>query len=326
MGSRVVDDFSSPWSPDGSGLWSASCMPGAARLGADGMGMFISADAGSDDRSPWVQRSFSPALDLRDCTELRLWLAVSDVSTRLLLEAGTLPSAADLPWHRRLRVEQPDTWELQRLWLGDMSSELRQGVRVLRLRCPAPAPTFAATVDDLAAGTPEALRDSGDALLGRLGGLLGGVPAFFDVPPGQPPPYISVGTCAVLPVPPQSGGAVVDNETDHGAYVRPRPQQLRLDYRIEAVATTHPERARITEAVTAELAHDPRLVVFGELLALLPLEPDPLATGPYRPPATPLYYRLRVPQETGPRRPHGFGRPLLVTGRPDSPLREVTPR
>ncbi|QQM44586.1 hypothetical protein [Streptomyces liliifuscus] len=322
MGSRVVDEFGSPWPADDSGLWSAVSAPEAACLGADGRGMAITAGAG--DRSPYVQRIFSPALDLDDCTELRLWLRISLVSPRLILEAGADP--ADLPWQRRLCVERPDSWELQRLWLGDMPSGLRRGLGVLRLRCPAPAPAFGAAVDDLVAGTPEALRDAGDALLGRLDGLVPDVPAFFDVPPDQPPPYVSIGPCAVLPAPPQSGGDVVDNETAHGAYVRPRPQQLRLDYRIEAFAAAHSDRARITEAITAELARDPRLLVFDEPLALCPLEPGPLSTGPYRPPATPLYYRLLVPQETGPRRPYAFGRPLLTTGRPDSPLREGTPR
>ncbi|MCT9078076.1 hypothetical protein [Streptomyces fulvoviolaceus] len=325
MGSRVLDDFTSPWQSDGSGVWSAATGPEAACLGPDGRGMAVTATAGSGGQTPYVQRLFSPAQDLRDSTELRLWLRSSTVSPGLVLEAGTDPAAGGQPWHRRLRVEQPDTWELHRLWLGDMPPALRQAVGLLRLRGRTPTPAFTAAVDDLAAGTPEALRDADAALLARLDALVTGVPAFFDVPPDQSPPYIAISTFAVLALPPQSAGTLIDNETDQGAYVRPHPQQIRLDYRIEAVAAGHPERARITEAITAELAGSARLLVFDEPLALLPLEPGPLATGPYRPPATPLYYRLLAPQETGPRRPYGFGVPLLVTGQPDSLLREVTP-
>ncbi|MFG2741232.1 hypothetical protein ACGFY0_14375 [Streptomyces chartreusis] len=324
MAGRLIDDFTVPWQPDASGLWTVAADSAAACLGLDGTGMALTARAGTASQSPYVQRVFGRALDLVDTDELRLWLRVTTTEPHLVLEAGPDSTAAGASWHRRLSVEQPDTWELHRLWLGDMPTALRRAVGLLRLRCPAPAPAFRAAVDDLAAGTPEALRDVGAALLGRLAELVTDVPAYFDVPPERRPPYVLISPLAVLPLP-APGGTVVDNETADGAYVRPRPRQLRLDYRIEAVAASHAERAEITEAITADLARDPRMPVFGEPLTLLPFEPDPLVTGPYRPPATPLYYRLHAPQEIGQRRPYGFAAPFLLTGPPGRTQPEVTP-
>ena len=317
MSSRVIDDFTAAWQPDGSGLWTASASPSAARW--DGTGMLLT--AGEGPGSPFVRRTFAPALDLRDVTELRLWLRSSRAAAGpfyLAFDAGTDA------WQRNLRVDQANVWQLHRLWLGDMPEALRQSVATLRIRSLAPV-SFTAAVDELQAGTPQGIRDVETALRARIDNRFEGAPALYDVPSDQAQPYITIVPFAVRALPDNEGADVTDNETAGGASVRPYPRRLRLDYRIEVSAAQRAQRAAIIEGIVAEFARESQLVVFGEPQKLLPFEPDPLLAGPVASGVTPLYYRTHTWLETGPRVQHTYAVPFLVTGQPDGVPREVSP-
>jgi hypothetical protein len=327
VSTRLVDDFTTAWAPDASGHWTTAANPTAAYLGDDGSGMLLSADGTAGNF--FAQRVFTPALDLRDVTELRFWLRAgraADPACYLAFEAGADPAATG--WQRLVRVERASAWELHRMWLGDMPAALRRAVAVLRFRAVLPQ-AFSASVDDLWAGTPEGLRDTETALLDRLGGRfsLGGttVPALIEVPADQEPPYLTIRPFAVRGMPEYEGQDVVDNVTAGGACVRPHPRQVRLDYRIDVAAADHAGRTRLVEAVVTELARDPRLSVFAEPLRALPFDPDPVAAGPAEPGVTPLYYRVVAWLEVGDRTPAAFATPFLVTSQPDGRRREVTP-
>jgi hypothetical protein len=271
--------------------------------------------------SPFAQKTFAPALDLRDVTELRFWLrasrAASGTPFYLAFDAGTDT------WHRNLRVDQANVWQLHRLWIGDMPAGLRQSVTTLRFRSLAPV-AFTAAVDDLTAGTPQGVRDVETALRARIDNRFDGAPALFDVPGGQTQPFITISPFAVRALQEHEGIEVVDNETAGGAFVRPHPRRLRLDYRIEVSAAQRPQRAALIEAIAAEFARESQLIVFNEPQKVSPWEPDPLVAGPVPPGVTPLYYRTHTWLEIGPRVAHGYAVPFLMTGQPDGGPREVS--
>ena len=103
-------------------------------------------------------------------------------------------------------VIQWETWELHRLWLGDMPNTLRQDVGFMRLRSLDPTIAFNASMEDLIAATPEPIQDVGAAMLARQDGryqvqveaVNTDVPAILDLPenPGtRPMPYILITLC-----------------------------------------------------------------------------------------------------------------------------------
>jgi len=102
-----------------------------------------------------------------------------------------------------LPVTGANTWELQRIWLGDMTAALRRAVGFLRLRSLDGTIAFTAAVDDLIATAPRAIEDVDAALLARLdgvwrvpvAGVSTAVPAILDLPesPGtRTAPYVLV--------------------------------------------------------------------------------------------------------------------------------------
>lgn len=332
MSGRVVDDFSTPWQADGSGLWTLASTSGAARLGADGLGMEIRATAGaSASPQPHAERHFTTALDLRDVDELRFWLRSSRAGSGeaarpvyLAFEADTDPPSGT-PWRRLLPVRAAEVWELHRLWLGDMPAPLRQAVGYLRLVSLDGRFAFRGAVDDLLATTPQPLTDVDAALLARLDGVFEvdvngtptAVPAILDLPeaPGtRTAPYILITPWSVVPVPDRGGAAdVVDNPTELGACVRPAPALVRLEYRLDVHAETRAQKSSLLERIVADLFRP--LVVDDDVFALESFQPSwEEAAADIPPGRTPLFYRLFLPVETGPRIFSGAATPYLVVG------------
>jgi hypothetical protein len=329
MSSRIVDAFTSPWIPDPSGRWSCSVDASAGHLGTDGLGMVIRAVGDSSPAAAsFAERNLSPPLDLRDADELRFWLraarrAAPSPATPFYLafEAASEPPVT-LRWTRLLPVEQAGVWELHRLWLDDMPSDLRGAVGFLRLRALAPAIPFSAAIDDLIAVTPEPLQDADAALQARLhnrfevSGAGGSTLVAALIHPSDPvpsdAPYILITPWSVTPAAGRPGADLVDNFTPGGAFVRAAPEALTLEYRLEVHATTRDLRAYLLEAVLAELGRDRRLVVAGEPVALSSFTPAPEQAALVPPGRTPLYYRLSVPLEIGRRRFHQLPDPSLV--------------
>lgn len=333
MSVTSVDDFSSPWQPDASGLWTATSNEAAANLGADRLGMAVDAQAGqAAGPSPFVRSVLADPLDLTDTAELRFWVRASrpaDGSAArpyyLAFEAGTDPAADQHAWHRLLTIERPGTWELQRIHLGDMPAALRGSVAVLRIRGLDRTLAFHLAVDDLVACTPEAVRDVETALRTRLDTALDAPVLLSPTATTPGVPHLGISPWAIVPQTEHLGEELVDNQTVDGAFVRPHPRRLRLDYRLEAFGDERAQQAVLLEAVVTELAREPRIVAANDPHVLSPFEPTPTQTGPVQPGVTPLYYRVVTSYETGARvfRPRAV--PFILTGQPGEATPEVSP-
>jgi hypothetical protein len=327
MTSFVVDELGVPWEAS-SALWSLAAAPSADALGRGGSGMAIQSAAGAaSDPAPSAERRFTPPLDLRGADELRLWLRSSrpgdgrpDRPFYLAFEAATDPPGAGAPWRRFLPVSQPDAWTLHRLWLGDMSAALRQAVGFLRLQSLDPTVAFDAALDDVLAVRPEPIGDVQAALLARLADAVD-ASVILDVPenPGtRTRPFVLVTPWSVVPLERRTGAdEITDNYTDTGAFVRPAPASLQLEYRVDVFAEDGAEKARLLEAIVGAFLSDARLVVANVPVALLPFVPldeeaTAAATG-----RTPLFVRLTTDVETGRRRLLGFAVPFLLAGPAD---------
>jgi hypothetical protein len=292
--------------------------------------MEIQADAGAAAApAPSAERHLAPKLDLRDADELRLWLRSSrrgDGSAArplyLALEATLDPPTAAL-WQRLLPVRRAGSWELHRLWLGDMPATLRRAVGVLRLRSLDGRLAFAAALDDLLAVRPEPIADVEAALLARLDGVYSvdvngvatAVPALLDVPesPGtRTEPYILVTPWSAVALGPRTGRTeVVDNFTPTGGHVRPAPTWLALEYRIDVHALERAHKQAVLDGLLVDMLRP--LVVAGVPFELEPFDAGTAASAD-APGRTPLFYRTVVPAETGTPEFHDSAAPFLLVG------------
>src|SRR5215213_3921698 len=321
--------MSVPWRAS-SQLWSVSAEASADALGRGGLGMLIrSATGDPSDPPPSAERRFTPPLDLRAADELRLWIRstrAADGSPALpfylALEAATDPSGSGPPWRRFLLVPQAGAWALQRLALDDMPAGVREAVAVLRVRSLDAGAAFEASIDDLMAVRPEPLSDVDSALLGRfdetfevaVNGEPVLVPAVVDVPesPGdRTPPFILITPWSVLPLDRRAGGDdVVDNYTDAGAFVRPAPRSVQLDFRIDVFAADRAQKAGLPEGVLGSILSDPRLVAADTPLQMVSIEPSQEDAALLVPGRTPVFVRVTTDVETGPRRLLGLAVPF----------------
>jgi hypothetical protein len=334
MSSLMVDNLASPWEVDSTGLWALSITAASSRFGEDGLGMAIVARSGaSTDPAPFAQRRFEPPLDLRGTEELRLWLRSSRPGDGgighpfyLAFEASSTTPAPTLSWVRLLPVKKRETWELHRLWLGDMPAGLRQAVGVLRLRSLDPTVAFTASIDDLLATTMEPLQDVDTALLARLDrqfqvsieGTSTDVPAIVDLhenPGERTPPYILITPWSVQAVGERGGsGEIIDNHTTTGAFVRPAPQEIQLEYRVDVFAQVRSHKTLVIEHILGDFGARLRLVVNGEPLEMTPFAPSPEQVAYHVPPGrTPLFYRVNVGMEVGVRQFRPLAVPILST-------------
>jgi hypothetical protein len=326
LSASLVDGMVTAWQAS-SPLWSLSTDAAADATGRDGLGMMIRAAAGDEgDLAPSAQRTYTPPLDLRESDELRFWLRSSrpadGSATRpfyLAFEATTEP-AAPPPWRRFLAVRQPDVWTLQRLWLDDMPADLRPAVGVLRIASLDATIAFDAAVDDLVAVRPEAVSDVDAALQECFDGMLD-VPAILDLPenPGpRTPPFILITPWSVLPREPRTGtDEVVDNHSEGGAFVRPAPAQVQLEYRIDVVADTRADKARLVEAIVGQLLTRRQLIAANVPLTLEPFVPSSEEAATIEPGRTPLFLRVVTDVETGARRQLGYAVPFVLAGPSD---------
>lgn len=336
MTSFVVDGMSVPW-PASSPLWSVSAEASADALGRGGLGMLIGAAAGEpSDAPPSAERRFTPSLDLRDADELRLWLRSTRAADGspglpfyLALEATTHPPGAEPPWRRFLPVPQAGAWALQRLALDDMPAALREAVAVLRIRSLDASVAFEAAIDDLMAVRPEPLADVDSALLARfdetfevaVDGEPTLVPALIDVPesPGQrTPPFILITPWSVVALDRRAGGdEIVDNHTDAGAFVRPAPRSVQLDFKIDVFAADRAQKAGLLERILGSILSDSRLVAADLPLQMVPIEPSKDEVGLLAPGRTPVFVRVTTDIETGQRRLLGLAVPFVLAGPAD---------
>jgi hypothetical protein len=322
VSSRLVDAFTTPWTADPSGRFTVRSDPSAARFGADRRGLEVVATPGAaGDPPPFAEQAYAPALDLRNDAELRLWMrstrAGDDGPARpayLALEADTVPAAA-APWRRLVRIGAANRWELARLGLDDMPAPIRRAVGVLRLRSLDPEIAFTAALDDLLAVTPQPFADVDTALIARFSAYRVGmrtVAAILDLPevPGtRTAPYLLI-TPWSAELTARPGAELVADRTDRGASVRPAPVDLLLAFRLDVYARSRAEKTTLLDRVAADLLAP--LVVAGVAVDL-----EPFAGPPDPPGRTPLYVRLRVPVETGPRAFHPLAQGLLAVGHVD---------
>jgi hypothetical protein len=335
LGGILIDSFTNPWSADASGLWAATSDAIAGRPGVsdDDVGMKIAASSGTAGSPlPFVHKTYSQPLDLSLWQELRFWfrsIRVGDTGPKspfyLIFEAAGSTDPTTFSWSRLVAVTRSNTWELHRLWLGDMPAPLRQSVGSLRLRSLDVTLSFEGAMDALIAATPEPVQDVEAALIERLGKfelLIDAstvqVPALVDFPgesPSSDPPYVLITPWAIGPVTDAAGsGDVVDNFTTQGSFLRPPVRRLFLDYRVEVFTAERAHKTALLDRILQDLGARPWLASGNELFAVEPLSvsPEELVLTP--PGRTPLFYRVTATMETGTRSFRPRATPFLVTG------------
>jgi hypothetical protein len=334
MAIKTIDPMTTAWTSNAPAAWSLAISAQAAAVGPDGLGMSIAAQPDPGLLSPpQAQRGFAPTLDLTGFDEIRLWFRsdrVSDGSTAnpfyVAFEAAPA-EASPAQWSRFLPVSRSGAWELHRLWLGDMPPALTSAIGALRLRGLATTATFNAALDDIVAVSAQAVADVEAGWSARLDGALsvmvGGVatpaPLYLE-PPAAPPaaPYILLTAWAALALQDfDSSAQVTDNYTIAGAYMRPAPATVRLDYRLQVVATDRGQRAALLGALIANLQASPFLLVADQKIAIEPFELSPQERASLIPPDTmPLFYRLLQTVEIGTRTLYPMARARLTIGQP----------
>jgi hypothetical protein len=332
MSGFIVDNLTTSWENDSTGLWSLNISPASSFISEDGLGMAITAQKGSEgDPTPYARCLFDPLLDLSGAEELRFWFKSSrngDGSKGkpfyLAFEVFTNSQDPALFWSRLLPVTMVETWEMQRLWLGDMPVGLRQAVGFLQLRSLDPTVAFSGSMDCIIAVTSEPLQDVEQAILDRLnnrfqvsseGGIID-VPAIIDLPenPGQrTSPYILITPLSIKPNK-EGSGEIVDNYTTEGAFFRPSPSMFQLEYIISIFSNERLQKARLFEGILSDFSKRPYLFVNCEQLRITPFFPSSEESAHLNPPGqTPLFYRLTIFIEVGKRQFRPLAVPFLKT-------------
>jgi hypothetical protein len=285
---------------------------------------------------PFAQYRFTAPVDLRKVTELRFWFRSSRIGQAspenpfyLSVEATSDPPG--LVWSRLLPIRQTENWEFHRLWLEDMPNNLRQAVSFLKIRSLDANVAFNAAISDPIAATLEPIQDVDTALLRRLDGRFSAlvrsiptnIPAFVDLPenPGDRTlPYILVTPWSVQPQRERGGsGEIIDNYTTEGAFVRPSPWLVQLDYSIDVFAQDRSQKTVLLDDILSSFSRQPFLMVAGEPFTITPFTPSPEETARYVSPGrTPLFYRLTAQVETGNRQFQRKAIPFLLMGSIDS--------
>jgi hypothetical protein len=301
--------------------------------GENGVGTaIVGASSTITNPPPFVQYRFTASVDLSKVTELRFWFRSSRIGHAspenpfyLSIEATSDPPG--LVWSRLLPIRQTENWEFHRLWLEDMPNSLRQAVSFLKLRSLDAKVAFSSTISDPIAATLEPIQDVDTALLRRLDGrfsalvraILTNIPAFVDLPenPGDRTlPYILVTPWSVQPQRERGGsGEIIDNYTTEGAFVRPSPWLVQLDYSIDVFAQDRSQKTVLLDDILSSFSRQPFLMVAGEPFTIMPFTPSPEETARYVSPGrTPLFYRLTVQVETGNRQFQRQAIPFLLMG------------
>lgn len=329
---KTIDPMTTAWTSNAPSAWTLAISAQASAVGPDGLGMSITAQSDASLAVlPQAQRSFAPALDLSSFEEIRLWFRsdrISDGSAAnpfyVAVEAASAATAT-AQWSRLLPVSRASVWELHRLWLGDMPPALTTGIGALRLRGLANTTAFNAALDDIVAVSEQAISDAEAAWTTRLDGTLsvtvGGVtkplPMYLEPPSSAPAtPYILLTAWAALPLRDLGSVApVIDNYVISGAYSRPAPDSLQLDYRLQVIASDRGLRAAVFGDLIANLQAAPYLLIADQKIAITPFELSPQERASLIPPDTmPLFYRLWQTVETGTRVLLPMARARLTVG------------
>jgi hypothetical protein len=340
MSELAIGAVPGSWRADPSGLWTVAPDPAASHRPGAGTGVRIDAVAAPGAGPvPYVEHRLSAATDLRGYDELRVWVrstrpatAGADEPFYLAIEADSDPASASGIWRRLLPVDRRDTWQLHRLWLGDLPEPARRALAVLRIRSLDRGIAFRAAVDDLVAVRPQPISDTDAALMRRLDGTFsvtakaGTVSAIVQVPeiaPTSTRPLILIVPWAVVPLGTRGSVAdITDNHTPEGVHVRPAPAHLQLDYALDALADDRTDKAELLDQILDTFVRDPILTVADAPVEVTLLDAPP-STGSYGSSSfdshrTPLYVRVVVTTETGDRRFHERARPFLLTAPADS--------
>lgn len=344
MKSKALDDSSdkTAWwqaSPQAwflTALEAASLPPYVSQTG----GLAIQAVPVSSSEPPFIEHLFTPALDLSQFQELRFWFSSNRIASGksehpFYLKVELLNSSGGVMWERWLPIGQPNCWELQQLWLEDLDTTLRQSIATIRLRALAHDVAFTAQMGDLLGVTPQPVQDLENALLDRLELIKpkGGV--FWELP--ESPPSKTLPCIVIIPwsVQPKGelGGSIdivdnygwrrLDDQQVEGAYIRPIPKRLQLEYAIDVAASKRGEKAQLLDAILDDFTRTPYFIIDGYRISLIPFMPAPEQLAESMSPGrAPLFFQITVPIEAGKRqfRPTVYTTVLVTENRDNQTL------
>ena len=251
--------------------------------------------------------------------ELRFWFFSDQIATGkedypFYLQVELLNQDETLTWKRWLPIHQPNCWELQQLWLGDMANELRTSVAKIRIslgNSTAPLSDqwvrnlkFKAKMGDLLAVTPHPVQDVEKSFFERLQKHHSNV--IWELPENNTSksfPSIVIIPWSVQPRG-ELGGSVdiVDNYGPKGAYSRPIPKRLQLEYAIEVTAQKRTAKATLLDAIVEDFTRTSYFVIDGQPISLLPFVPSPEQLAESMSPGrSSLFFQVTVPIEAGSR-------------------------
>lgn len=328
-----------------SSLWTLGEISISSHISQAAVATVIQSISGdSTDPVPFIEGHLDAPANLEAVEELRFWLRSDRLANGnpnhpfyLIFEVSS--SGSPSVWRRLLPIQQRGVWELHRLWLGDMPADLRQATETIRLRSLDTSLAFTASLGDILATHPTPLFDVDAYLVNHLhhrfqvpiDGVATDVPANISVPenPNQTIafPSIVMMPWAIQPTG-EELGELVDNYTatvagdTAGAYVRPSPQPVRLQYGIDVFALERSHKSYLLEQIVRQFSQPAFVAINGERLALSPFTPSPQELAAHVAPGrTPLFYQLTAHIETGDRQFRPQASPFILAG----PANGVTP-
>jgi hypothetical protein len=215
--------------------------------------------------------------------------------------ATTAQGTAANVWSREVPVTRPDTWELVKVSLADLTSTVRSALSTVQFGCIDASIPFRCNLATLTAVHEQLLLDVDDALdalLSNQATLAGNpVPAFVAQPGSTttpPTPSIRITNYDVQSADARSPAGPSRSDYHDGTFeLRPRRRAYDVLYEIDVLAAARSDADLLYELVLTRLGTSTELVVNG-VPQLVELEPLPIFIGWQRPDHLVLRFRVHT--------------------------------
>lgn len=286
------------------------------RLRTDKKSGLITASVKAKDHL--LRQDLPTALDLTSFDEIRLWLWSSRTANGTLgqpffLEMRLASAAMSLQdpanhWVRYFQAPQAEEWQLVRLSLGDLPSQVRSAVNLVQLRCVDTTTAFTCYLNDVLAVHEEMIGDVDASLLEQLHQKVSiagkSVPAFF-MHPENPPQAVIPSICITqydIQYSRERTTSVRARSDFTTTTFLERPMSIAYDlyYFIDVYADTREHKTQVMEFVLRTLSPSNVLIVNATEVPIEWVTIEPLdETGKWRSDRELLYFKVATRQEIG---------------------------
>lgn len=342
MSYTKIVDFSTSWTSDVSGLWTAQNIV-VNDSGFNGNALSISAQA-VDTTLAYVEFTLPSPFDLSAFSELRFWVKSSRVAMnfsdkpfymRFIARPATLSGEPE--WYRIIPIQAENSWDLVRLWIEDMPTSLRTNFSAIRIEALAGAPAFSAQFFSLLVVAPNAIADTEQSLINRYNNRfrVETSTGFEQVTTlvqhdatGVTAPSILISPLSMNEIAEseRKGRLITDNYTFEGSHTTHTLNSLSLQYAIDVVTARRSEAVDVLTQVISDLFADPVLFVAGQRTSIRIFEPSAEIRLEFlRRASTPLFISIDVPIDVVTRSFNARTQPFLSidANPPQAPSREI---